>query len=249
MDEFIKLPGKGNCYFLIWPVAAILLMILMKDRRIRFVLPALLIGTVIENPLFYDLWTNKLHFDYFWRVLWIVPIIPVCAALPATISEKVRNSNLKGLVALAGAGIFILTGTFAYTTPNNTFKPAENVYKVPQSTVEMANKLLELDPAPKAIIHRGISDYIRTYDGRIETLFGRDAIGFWAPPTEDGMKAYNAINSAEPKALIAVAEIMREKDFPYLILDDQPDYRAEQFKEAGLECIYNYGIWGMYVLK
>ena len=83
--------GWGNRYLIAYPVALAALLVLMKGRRVRFLFPAMILTVLIVNPLFYRLW-EKLDLYAWWRLFWMVPVIPVCAALPAAFSERIQEA-------------------------------------------------------------------------------------------------------------------------------------------------------------
>ena len=120
-------------YYFIAAAAAGLFLAILRGRRRIFVIPAVIMGALIINPLFRYLWVDGLHLQYYWRVLWIVPVIPFCACLAPAITEKLNNSSLKGGIVVTCAAVFVLTGTFIYSQAHcYFFIPAENMEKLPQ---------------------------------------------------------------------------------------------------------------------
>ena len=85
----------GNYNFLIlYAVCLVVEFILLKGRRKIFLISAVLVTVFILMPQFYDKW-NELNDYAYWRILWMIPVIPVCAVAPAVIIEKVNKEWIK----------------------------------------------------------------------------------------------------------------------------------------------------------
>ena len=85
MFEFIGYNASDNIFFPLALAFALFMLFLFKEHRLSFVLPSLIILVIIVNPLFRVLWESVLHLPYYWRVLWIPPVIPLCAAFWAAL--------------------------------------------------------------------------------------------------------------------------------------------------------------------
>ena len=92
MRYWIEAEGNGHYFFYAFPFAMLLLLVLLKKQRVHFVLPTILITIIIANPWFYKKWYSIGQYAY-WRVLWVIPVIPCLAALPASLSVKIKNSE------------------------------------------------------------------------------------------------------------------------------------------------------------
>ncbi len=85
--SWIEAEGSGRWFFVAFPVILLCLFIWFKGCRVRFLIPSLIISIVIINPWFYRAW-DKLGLYAYWRILWVVPVIPVVAGLVLSISER-----------------------------------------------------------------------------------------------------------------------------------------------------------------
>ena len=80
---------------------------------------------VIINPVFYTLW-DQLGLYAYWRILWIIPVIPVVTSVIPMITEKVKKPWVKGIATVTGAGVVIIAGTFLYSGSGGSFVKAAN---------------------------------------------------------------------------------------------------------------------------
>lgn len=227
MKYWIESEGNGHYFFYAFPFVVILLLFLLRKRRVKFVIPAILITLIIVNPWFYEKWTELGLYAY-WRILWIIPVIPCLASLVPSITEKIKNKGNKrwvynagiiAIVALGSVGI-LLGGTFLYNGAGGSFVEAASAAKLPEATVTVANRLLELKERPRIIADPSISVYIRQYTGKIQSLFGRDVYGYMGWPSDDAWSAYHEINNPESD-LSTVNRIMLEEGYDYLVIKDR----------------------------
>lgn len=250
MSGIVGDSSYGNLIFQIAFVSAVLMLVFFKGRRAFFVIPSFLLFAVIINPVFKNLWENTLHFNYYWRVLWIVPVIPLCAALPAMISERTENKMIKTAIAVLFALLFIFTGMNVYRGYDGSrmFRtPADNVYKLPQDTIDVADALLDKEEHPRAVVDPAIGMYIRQYSGNISILYGRDVLGYIMPPDDDTWSVYGQLSSEAPD-LAAVREVMERREYRYLVIRDDKAIPAEGLKQNGFELMQTVSGWNIYTL-
>ena len=220
-------------YYFIAAAAAGLFLAILRGRRRIFVIPAVIMGALIINPLFRYLWVDGLHLQYYWRVLWIVPVIPFCACLAPAITEKLNNSSLKGGIAVTCAAVFVLTGTFIYSQAHcYFFIPAENMEKLPQPAIEIAEALLELEDHPRVVAEPSIGIYLRQYSSDIDLLYGRDIYGYIKPAGSEAQRVQNELNN-EGGNYEVILDVMRKKLYDYLVIPTDWDYGKSQLGQLG----------------
>ena len=239
--------GTGHVYLIVYPIALMGLAFLMKGRRVKFLIPALLLSAAIVNPLFYRIW-KRLDLYAYWRVIWLVPILPVCAALPAALAEKTERTGLKALIAAGCLAVYAFTGTWVYGNLYGYFLvPAWNAEKVPPFAVETADALLKLreDPEGKIriIADEDVSLYIRQYTGEIDTAFGRDVQGYIYPPDETGKEAFQILHEGNG-GLDRIAEMMANEAYDYLVVREEA--WAEELGKSGFTKAGGAGEYGFY---
>lgn len=211
---WIEAEGNGHWFFIAFPVCLFILFIWFKGRRVRFLIPSLLISTVIINPWFYKKW-NELGLYAYWRILWIVPVIPVIAGVIPSITEKIRKSWLKSIVVAIGIGMFVFGGTFLYNGPGGSFVEANNAAKLPDNVVAVADRLLEFDKHPRVITQDPVGVYIRQYTGSIDTLYGRDLHGYIHTASKSAQEINQAINT---DSFSTISEEMLNEEYDYLVM-------------------------------
>lgn len=237
MDEiryWIETEGTGHWFFMAFPIVLICLLIWFKGRRVRLLFPSLLISLVIINPLFYKYW-DELGLYAYWRILWVVPVIPVIAVLVPSITEKIQKSWVKVVVAVAGVGLIIFGGTFLYNGAGGAFVEAASAAKLPDYVVRIVDRLLELDEQPRVIAQDPIAVYLRQYTGEINTLFGRDIQGYILSPSDEAKEINNQLIDGNTDS---VAQFMLDEGYDYLIYHGDLENCFEKVDE-----VYGYGIF------
>lgn len=229
IKEWVIAEGTGHWFFIAFPIILLTLLIWFKGRRVRFLIPSLLVTIVIVNPVFYKYWTNLGLYAY-WRILWIIPVIPVLGAVIPSLTERIRKNLLKGIAVAVGSGAVIIAGSFLYSGPGGSFVKAANAAKLPKNVVEIADRLLELDESPRVVLQHPLGVYMRQYSGEIEQLYGRDLDGYILGAKADARNVYNALSENN---MSAVATTMANDQYEYLIVNagreevlSEPEYEA-----------------------
>lgn len=112
----------------------------------------------------------------YWRVLWLLPVIPVIA-LAMTEWLKERRKILQAVFGALFVGCMILCGKGIYAAGN--YGVVHNFQKVPDEVAAVCN-LVRSDAGEEAfmlVADDYLSSYIRVYDPSIHMLFGRRGKG------------------------------------------------------------------------
>lgn len=237
MDEirnWIELEGTGHWFFAIYPVMFLCLFIWIKGRRVRFLIPCLLISIVIINPLFYQKWDELGTYAY-WRMLWVVPMIPVLATAIPSLTEKLRKTWIKGIIVTFFIGGIILSGTFLYNGTGGSFVEATNIDKLPEKVIQIADRLLEFNDYPRVVAQDPIGVYIRQYTGNIDTLFGRDIHGNILYPSMMAKEQIAAISAGDWKS---ASQTMLDEGYEYLVISGEVGTEFEY-----VDSVDDYGIY------
>ena len=232
IQEFYDNSYTGNYFYYIYLVSLIVLMFLLNGRRIKFVLPSIVMSVVILNPVFYKCWTALGLYAY-WRILWAIPLIPICAALPAAIAERIKNEKWKVVCGILCILIFIPAGPFIYLADYGHFDViASNAVKLPSSVPAVAEYLLEQDDNPKIIAVPDVSVYIRQYSGQIETMYGRDIYEYIYKVNESAGKVNEAI-TLDNGDMDFVANLMNEDGYEFLVVNSGTSEKQQHIINAG----------------
>ncbi len=239
---WITTEGTGHWFFVAFPACLILLLFVLKGRRRVFLFPTMLITALIINPWFYKVWNNSAIYAY-WRLLWIVPVIPVVAAVIPAITEKQDGYNqrewIKRTLTVFGVLIIAIGGTFLYKGPGGAFSKTALAAKLPEATIEIADRLLELKNNPRIVADPSVGVYIRQYTGEIDTLYGRNIYGFISGLNSSGIEAFNIMDDPEGN-MESLAQLMLDENYDYMVTAE--DNREMNSFEL-VDRIQGYGIY------
>lgn len=164
----------------IYLVSLVFLAFRGKEKRRMVFWPSVLIMLVILNPVCYGLIWTKLITYAFWRMLWMIPMLPVIACAVMELGTLCKKVWLAPVLTVAMIAVFFVKGDNLYQQPG-VWTKAENAYKLPQATLDVGAKLLELEEEPIVIAPVSLYSYLRQYDGRIRMVYGRDAETYIQP--------------------------------------------------------------------
>lgn len=235
---WIETEGAGHWFFIAFPLCFLCLFIWLKERRICFLIPALIISLVIINPWFYKKWDNLGYYAY-WRMLWVAPVIPIIAGMTPSIIERKGKEWIKIIVVAIGIGLIVLSGSFLYNSTGGAFVEAVNEAKLSDSIVQIADRLLELKEHPKIIAQDPIGVYIRQYTGEIDTLFGRDIHGYITGWISYNAKTMNNEISSSEGNLESLRQFMLDEEYDFLVIDHNKNTDGFEFVDE----IEGYGIY------
>ena len=245
LREWILLESSGHYYFIAYLIAIVVLAAFLKQKRTSFVLPAVLITIAVVNPLFYSVW-DGLDLYAYWRILWVVPVIPVCAAVPAMAAGRFRKLTAKAAVAVCSALVLALLGSFVYTHKGGAYTvPAPNLEKLPDYVIRISDDLLQRSDAPRVVAEYPVGVYMRQYTPRIVTMYGRDIEGYILKGSDEAFSVHYALRDPE-SSLDGVAEAMLNNEYDYLVLKDAG--REEKLKNSGFELLDHVAGYGIYLV-
>lgn len=231
----------SNYYFYVFLGCLIICFVIGKEKRKNFAIPALLISIATLNPIVRKIMENADNGDVYWRALWMIPVIAVCAAVPSIILDKTKKLPLRIITIISALSIFIGLGTFIYNDRSTTFTEAYNPDKLPEEVTIAGDILLELDDEPRVVADSYFSTYLRQYNGRIKMPYGRSVT--YGTPSMLGEEIHGYLTSQKYSEL---AQIMINHDYEYLIIDNFSDEMYEAIKEAGFEHLEQIDRYGVY---
>lgn len=246
MEAFVNevIMAYGNWRFLMLTVILLVVgLIFLKGYKKRFVVPMIILAAVILNPLFYTLW-YKFNDRSYWRMLWMVPIIPVGVVVPAFFIEKSKKNITKIVALVFASALMIISGSFIYDGSRNVFAAANNPEKLPDDVVAVGEALLEVDVEPYVVTDSSLSVYLRQYSGKIKSVYGRD-FKFQTSNPDLANKIFENLSSPECD-FDAIAQEMLNYDYKYLVTRNADEVRKQRIIDAGFEeitSIHGYGIY------
>ena len=111
-----------------------------KNTRIFLVYVPVLVLLFYFCPLFEKMIYAFMGDDIYYRLLWLVPVVPVIAYASVRIVMAV-NGKKQIVAGIALACIIMMSGQLVYKSPH--FAKAENIYHVPQAVVDICDAITE----------------------------------------------------------------------------------------------------------
>lgn len=207
----------GNGYILpLFVVCFAYLMIANKSFRQRFGYGMLILFIAIACPPLYFTFWHKLFGGITWRIFWILCETFICSYALIEVTYKIHHKSIRIICLCCLLAITMLCGTFVYAEEG--FRKADNAYKLTDTAVAIAEYLLSIDEAPRAIVHGRINTQIRQYSDKITMLYGRDIYGYGIAVTdEDVLGVYDMLKQSKLDAEL-VTKVAKENGIKYLIV-------------------------------
>ena len=243
MIDEVRMTFNGNWYHIIMGIAVLAGLICCKGRRKAFFVPAVIISAVILNPLMYQFW-NKFSAYGYWRLLWILPVVPACAMIPAYVVEKVKSNAIRMAAVGIAIAVFVLSGSIVFGLRNTSFTQAVNPDKLPDSVVKVGEALLEMDEQPHVVTDSSLSQYLRQYSGKIHSMYSRDVV-FEGANSPQAKETYDNLAASEG-SMDVVARNMMTYGYQYLVTNNSDDARQAKIEAAGFSFVRQVNGYGIY---
>lgn len=194
LDNFKSFVGNGWLLWFGFCIALVFLLWKGENRRKRLVTFCVLALVILFNPLVYSTVGAKFLSGVYWRLFWILPIVPAAALVLTDAVGAVRQN----IVRIAAAGILCIaiakTGTFFFN--GQTYCRPENEYQIPQVAIDISDKILEEteNVSCTVIMPNELLCYIRQYTSKINLYYGRNIWGYINTPTADQLELYELMN-------------------------------------------------------
>ncbi len=200
-----------------------------KPSRIMFLYIPVLTLLLYFCPPFAAIVYRLAGEEIYYRLLWLVPIVPVLAYTAVRILMGCEGKK-RIWAGLAMGGMVILSGSLVYQSPH--FSKAQNVYHVPRTVVEICDEITMSPQWVKAVFPSELIQYVRQYDATICMPYGREMlVERWKFQEElfDLMEA----ETLDTEKIAGKAD---EKQCLYIIVSESkkqvgsfPDYGYEEF--------------------
>ena len=216
-----------------------------KEKRCMLVYPSIVIMVVILNPISYGYVWIKLITYAFWRMLWMIPVIPVIACAVLELAGLVKKDWFAPLVTVCFVLAMLVTGDNIYKQ-EGVFTKQHNLYKLQDSDVAVAEALLELSDEPVAVVCPYLYCRVRQYSGKIKLIFGREANNYILPisdPEIMELSYMTLVNSGDTSRYVELAEkcgaefIVLPQDHGFVLMGD---YKYQWVAQVDRYYIYQY---------
>lgn len=216
LDYIIKYVNHSPLIY-IYIVCLIFLFFRGKEKRRMIAWASVFITLLILNPVCYGMVWTKLVTYAFWRMFWMVPVIPVIACAVLDFAEMFRKAWVTPVVVSLFLVCMFIGGDNIYAQPG-VFTKAENAYKLPQESVKVAEKILELEEEPVVMAPSKLYCYLRLYSGKIHMVYGRDAATYIKPIEDPEILELVSLMRANGGDSARLTSLARSKSVNLIIL-------------------------------
>ena len=181
----------------------------------------------------------------YWRVIWILPAVPVIALGFTSLLGRIRNAKLQIFPVVLCLLLVAVSGTSVWQAGN--YVKVQNNQKVPDEVAQVAEVILNRRSSEDAltVADNHMASYLRVYDASIQLAFGRDGKG---RRSGNGKRLFNSLNVPEPDYGL-VAKYAGKENCEFLVFrvpSERADEIGQIMKKYGYErisAINNYNIF------
>lgn len=236
IETYLKYMGSGLiiiCFFV--SVLYLYLKEKRKPYRILFVYAPTILLILIFNPWFYKIFYNTLEGEIYFRLFWLLPVLPVIAYTISQICGKLKRDQrvIFGLVSLM---VLALSGRLCYLNP--LFSKAENPYHVPQEVVTICDAVRVEGREIMVAFPDEFLLYVRQYSADICMPYGRNAL------MGEPYDLRDVMNETEID-IEELARLSREKLCHYVVLSKHK-LLVGNFEDYGFETYMTVGDYIVY---
>lgn len=154
-------------------VAVIYLFVVEKNKntRIVFLYMPVIVLLLYFCPLFATVVYSFVGEEIYYRLLWLVPTVPVLAYAAVKVIMGL-NGKKRAAAGLAIGGIILLSGSLVYRSPY--FSKAQNAYHVPDAVVKICDAIEVEGREVKGAFPQELLQYVRQYSPYVHMPYGRE---------------------------------------------------------------------------
>lgn len=181
--------------------------------------------------------------DVYWRVLWILPVIPVIAYGGTCFVQLARKKAVQAVFLVVVLAGIMFSGTSVY---EGNYIRTHNHQQVPDEVAHVCNLINAHRGDGEALLatDNNLSPYIRVYDPSITMIYGR--LGRGAQTKED-KEIYKKIN-VEQAEYSEIAQRVKERGCNYLVICVYNEEQEREIEAEGyvlLDYVNQYGVFGL----
>lgn len=212
-----------------------------KNTRMVFIYVPVVVLLLFFCPLFAKIVRAFTGEEIYYRILWLVPVVPVLAY--AAIKLMLQCTGKKRIaVGAALGGIIILSGSLVYESPY--FSKAENGYHVPEAAVKICDAIEVEGEWVRAAFPEELIPFVRQYSPWINMPYGREMLisrwSVWGFQSE----LYDLLKE-ETLDVERIAELAREQNCDYVVFAEGK-MLSGSFEEYGFELFDVLGGYAVY---
>lgn len=214
-----------------------------KNTRILLVYVPVILLLIYFCPLFAKIVYIFAGSDIYYRILWLVPVVPVLAYAAVKIIMSLHGKK-KIMTGIAMTLILMISGQFVYKSEH--FSVADNLYHIPQEVVDLCEAIREEEIVRAAFPPEHLH-YVRQYTQDIYMPYGREIlVAAWG-----GQNSLYDLMVASVLDVAAIAEEVRSRDTEYVVfsvekelLGSFEDYQFEFIYETDSYVVYRDSLYG-----
>jgi len=212
--------GNGM-YMALYFVTLLFIAFYVREKKIKdgVLLPSLLmlLGVYFGIPFVHNFILSVYDDEIRARFFWIL-MVPAVTALGCTLFIRHLDTRKKRVIAvLAMLPVIFFSGIFKLS--DSMYRPAENLYRLPQTILDLSDAVLAEEEEPKLIVPYEIAHGFRQYSTRIRLLYGEDATyGRISPASFDIVEVCDQMATATPD-LNYIKEIAVRNSVDYIVFD------------------------------
>ena len=246
LDAWQKYWGNGFYAYLLVVAFVYFLVFGRKKERARTVMAYIaVVLAVFFCPVTAYIIQKCIGRSVYWRVLWILPVVPLIAYAGTCLIKKVGDSRIRQyavLIVIAAVLAFCGTGL----NKGEFYKKVQNVQKIPDEVVQICNLINEQKEDDEEIYlatDDKIASYVRVYDPSIKMPYGRGGKG------ASGKKAARWLHKqlvAEVPVIKKVVKNAKKLKCNYLVFPVPSEKKQKYMETKGFYLIGQVNEYGIF---
>lgn len=243
IQNYIEQYVNGSPVMYMYIAGLVFLCFRGKDKRRMLVYLSLILMAVIFNPILYGyIWIKLIEYA-FWRMLWMIPVLPVIGAAVVELSCIIKKEWVTYVITLAFIVIVLLKCDNIYRQ-EGVFVETDNYYKLSQASVDIGNYILQYREEPVVLAPESICCHLRQYDGNIRLIYGRDVWGYVLPITDESINELIRMMRDNTGDTARLTELAKEKDTDIIILPINTGFVGlENYGYVMIDSMHGYNIY------
>ena len=239
----------NNRFLILYALSLLYLFVFEKEKRRILVYPSLMVTFLVLNPVLYQHVYSHILDTSYWRMFWLIPLIPVVATTAVCLVGHMKHKTLKLLLAVLLCLLIVGNGYYIYHHPLTSYEKATNAYKIPQETIDIIDYMHTIETAPAVILPPDLYLYAKQYTAYIHLMYGRDAEGYITSIYYEHQLVYYILNGMMDTDLQFVVDIMHGSHnlyYHYLVISEDSFITEDMLLSVGffkLTSIDGYGIY------
>lgn len=239
----------GNGFYQILFLAAMVYLGIWIYRRKDRSIKSLMIYLLLMLFLFFCPITSKIirkciGKSVYWRVLWLLPIIPVIALAATDLLKKCKKKSIRCMAGILLTVLIAFSGQDMISAGN--YAKVTNFQKVPDEVAVICETMKSHADGKQILVAADdhLASYIRVYDPSIYMAYGRKKRG---AISKDARRLYDEICAVE-KDYKKIAKLGKKVECNYLIVAVTEEQQKSVLKKYGYEeigMVNQYGIFSL----